>query len=190
MHHTTPPDEVVVELTKQLDAFGVDGAVGGALAVGLWSEPRSTIDVDITLFLDPKYPEKCVSLLTAIGCEFHRDKATDLLREFGYCKVSWRDCIVDIFLPTNPFLLLAKHRRSSLMFRGREVRFWNAEVMAVLKMMFYREKDYFDLEKLIRAQGTKLDRTWVRQRLTEICGELDPRINTWDELCAQVDSDP
>ena len=65
MHHTTPPDEVVVELTKQLDAFGVDYAVGGALAVGLWSEPRSTIDVDITLFLDPKYPEKCVSLLTA-----------------------------------------------------------------------------------------------------------------------------
>ncbi len=190
MNHTTPPDEVVVELTRQLDAFGVDYAVGGALAIGLWSEPRSTIDVDITLFLDPKTPEVCIKLLAAIGCEFDQDPATKLLREFGYCKVNWRDCTVDIFLPTNPFLLAAKHRRSSMMFRGREVRFWNAEVMAVLKMMFFRKKDSIDLEKLIRAQQTNLDRPWVRQKLTEIFGEFDPRISTWDELCADVDSNP
>ena len=186
---TTPPDEVVIELVKQLDAFGVDYAVGGALAIGLWSEPRSTIDVDITLFLDPKTPDQCVSLLESIGCGIDKDKATAMLREFGYCRVSWRDCTVDIFLPTTPFLISAKHRRSSLLFCGREVRFWNAEVMAVLKMMFFRQKDFVDLEKVIRAQGTNLDRVWVRQKLEEMFGHFDPRLTTWDELCADVDSE-
>ena len=186
--HTTPPDEVVVELVKQLDAFGVDYAVGGALAIGLWSEPRSTLDVDLTLFLDPKTPEQCVNLLESIGCGIEKEKATALLRDFGYCKVTWRDCTVDIFLPITPFLLTAKHRRSSLLFRGREVRFWNAEVMAVLKMMFFRDKDFVDLKKVIRAQGTNLDRVWVRQKLAELFGDFDPRLSTWDELCADVDS--
>lgn len=186
--HTTPPDVVVVELVKQLDAFGVDYAVGGALAIGLWSKPRSTLDVDITPFLDPKLPEQCVSLLESIGCAIDKVKATAMLREFGYCKVAWRDCTVDIFLPTIPFLPAAKHRRSNLLFRGREVRFWNAEVMAALKMMFFRDKDFVDLEKLIRAQSANLDRIWVRQRLAEVFGDFDPRLSTWDELCPDVDS--
>lgn len=188
--HTTPPDEVVVELVKHLDEFGVDYAIGGALAIGLWSEPRSTLDVDITLFLDPKFPEQCVNLLKSIGCGIDASKATTMLREFGYCKVSLRDCTVDIFLPTTPFLLESKHRRSSLNFRGRDVRFWNAEVMAVLKMMFYRDKDLVDLENLVRAQGANLDHAWVRQRLAELFGEFDPRLTSWDELCADLNSNP
>ena len=188
INHTTPADEVAVELVKQLDAFGVDYAVGGALATGMWSEPRGTLDVDITLFLDPKQPEQCVNFLVAVGCVVDKQQAISALREFGYCRVSLLDCVVDVFLPTLPLYLTAKHRRSTSLLRGREVRFWNAEVMAVLKMMFYREKDSWDLLKVLRAQGTNLDRSWTRQRLVEIYGERDPRLTNWDELCVRADT--
>lgn len=47
----TAPDsyQVAEELAARLEAANCDYALGGAIALGFWSGPRGTLDVDVTL---------------------------------------------------------------------------------------------------------------------------------------------
>ena len=63
---------------------------------------------------------------------------------------------------------------------------WSPEVLAVFKMMFFREKDLGDVRSILQVQGDRLNRIWVRDRLVEIFGPRDPRVPAWDELVAQT----
>lgn len=63
---------------------------------------------------------------------------------------------------------------------------WDAETLAVFKMMFFRRKDLADIEQIMRAQGKQLDRVWIRARLEEIYGPRDPRLAQWDEIAREV----
>jgi hypothetical protein len=51
------------ELAAMLDVRNMDYALGGAIALGFWVEPRGTLDVDVTLFLPADKPSECVWLL-------------------------------------------------------------------------------------------------------------------------------
>ncbi len=68
-------------LAERLDAHAQDYALGGAIALGYWGPPRSTVDVDVTLYLPPDRPSECVRLLQKIGCEVAATKALESLRE-------------------------------------------------------------------------------------------------------------
>ncbi len=43
--------QVAEELACRLDAVHCEYALGDAIALGFWSEPRGTLDVDVTLYL-------------------------------------------------------------------------------------------------------------------------------------------
>ncbi len=63
---------------------------------------------------------------------------------------------------------------------------WDAETLAVFKMMFFRRKDLADAEQILRSQGAAFDRTWVPEQLVAMYGERDPRLAAWDELARDV----
>lgn len=60
----TDPDsyQVAEELAARLEAARCEYAIGGAIALGFWSEPRGTLDVDVTLYLPLDDPHRCMSL--------------------------------------------------------------------------------------------------------------------------------
>jgi len=68
-----------------LQAAGQEYALGNALALGFWVEPRGTLDVDVTLFILPEKPSSCVRLLQQIGCEINATVALSSLSEHGFC---------------------------------------------------------------------------------------------------------
>jgi hypothetical protein len=49
-------------------------------------------------------------------------------------------------------------------------------------MMFFRNKDIVDLERLIASMGQRLDTVYVRRWLVGAMGEDDERVRKWDEL--------
>ena len=53
-------------------------------------------------------------------------------------------------------------------------------------MMFFRLKDFVDIQSMMRSQGPSLDRDWIRTALLELYGKWDPRIGQWDELTAET----
>ena len=60
--------DVARDLAVALDARGQEYALGGAIALGFWGEPRGTLDVDVTLFLPPDKPAECLWFLQDIEC--------------------------------------------------------------------------------------------------------------------------
>lgn len=48
------PLQAALALAGEFEARGVDYAIGGALALSLWSEPRATNDVDVFVELSER----------------------------------------------------------------------------------------------------------------------------------------
>jgi hypothetical protein len=177
---------VARQLAERIELRGPEYALGGAIALGYWGAPRGTIDVDLTLFLPPDKPSDCACLLQDIGCELSAAEAVKSLREHGFCRVAYAGTRVDVFLPIAPFYEAARTRRKRVELGGRPVMIWDAESLAVFKMMFFRRKDLADVEQILRAQGPQFGRAWVREQLAEMYGARDPRLAAWDDLVREV----
>ena len=93
---------------------------------------------------------------------------------------------VDVFLPTIPFYEAARARRKQLELGGQPILAWDAETLAVFKLIFFRRKDLADVEQILRTQGAQFDRSWVRKHLAGMYGAGDPRLSAWDELVRDV----
>ena len=183
---TADPAMVAQRLAAGLNQRGQEYAFGGALALGYWAAPRGTLDVDLTLFLPLDKPSECIWLLEDLGCELSASEALASLREHGFCRAAWQGVRVDVFLPLIPFYETARQRRKRMDLGGQPIAVWDAESLAVFKMLFFRRKDLADVEQILRSQGARLDRAWVREQLESICGSLDPRLSQWDELVREV----
>jgi hypothetical protein len=183
---TTDAATVAQRVAAELEERGQPYALGGAIALGYWAAPRGTVDVDLTLFLSPDRPSECLWLLQEIGCHVSTSTALASLRENGYCQVTWGGLRVDVFLPTLPFYDQAQARLRQVMLGEQTINIWDAESLAVFKMMFFRRKDVADVEQILRGMGESFDRDWVRARLVEIYGDRDPRIVQWDELDEEI----
>jgi hypothetical protein len=186
--HSPAPDAAAVaqQLAAGLEEQRREYALGGAIALGYWGEPRGTVDVDLTVFVPPDQPSQCIRLLQQLGCELDASGALRSLQEHGLCEVRFRGLRVDVFLPTVPFYEAARRRRRKVPLGQQEVMVWDAESLCVFKMMFFRRKDIADVEQILRIQGRTLDRAWVRARLEEIYGRRDPRLSQWQELVAEI----
>jgi hypothetical protein len=178
--------QVARHLAAELDKRNQEYALGGAIALGYWGSPRGTLDVDLTIFLSPDKPAELMQLLRAIGCEFDAIETTAFLKEHGFCRAKFGGFRVDLFLPTHSFYEAARVRRKRVDLEGQPVMIWDAETLTVFKMMFFRDKDFVDINQMLRNQGVGFDRTWVRERLVEIFGQRDPRLARWEELAAST----
>jgi hypothetical protein len=182
--------EVAEQVAMALERRGQDYALGGAIALGYWAQPRGTLDVDITLFLPSDRPSESVWLLQEIGCELQASAALASLREHGFCQVQYGGRRLDVFLPIIPFYELARARRQRVPLRDGQAFVWDAATLCVFKMMFFRRKDLADVEQVLHAQRERLDRAWIRSQLEAIFGTRDPRLAEWDELCRTVPFGP
>ncbi len=184
----TPINVVAVakRLAEQLESRGREYAFGGAIALGYWGAPRGTVDVDLTVYVPRDQPSECVWLLQDIGCDLSPSEAAQSLREHGFCSVKFAGVRLDVFLPAIPFYEAARKRRKRLELAGQPIMAWDAESLAVFKMMFFRRKDLADIEQILRTQGSRFERVWVREQLIGIYGASDPRLAAWDTLVKEV----
>jgi hypothetical protein len=177
---------VAAQLAKELESRRQQYAIGGAIALSYWGAPRGTVDVDLTLYLPPEQPAECIGLLQDIGCQFSGAEARASLGEHGFCRATFAGLRVDVFLPIAPFYEAARLRRKRLELGNQPVMVWDAESLTVFKLMFFRRKDLADIEQILRAQGPRFDRAWVREQLAGMYGARDPRLSAWDDLVREI----
>lgn len=72
----TDPVRVAALVARALDALGIPYLVGGSVASTLFGEPRTTLDVDFAVQLEP---EQARALREALGSDFHCDE--ELVRD-------------------------------------------------------------------------------------------------------------
>ena len=169
-------------LSAALDEHEIPYAIGGAIAYGLWGDPRGTHDVDINLFVDHQGLDAALDALEAAGVALDRAAArrADLQ---GDAILGWYEGMrVDLFTPSIPFAWEAMRTRVRMAGPGGEAAYLSAEATAVFKLLFFRSKDQVDLEKLVVVQGADLDRAYVRRWVVDMMGEADERVVFWDGL--------
>lgn len=186
LDNVAPVTEIAAQLAERLEAAGCEYAFGGAIALGYWTEPRGTIDVDVTLYLSVDDVSQTIAMLRRVGVQFIEASAKESLEQHGFCRVEFLSRRLDVFLPIASFYDAAKRRRRRVVMGPREAYIWDAETLCVFKMMFFRRKDLVDVESILRNQGPALDRAWIEQALLDLYGQRDPRINQWRELAAEA----
>ena len=173
-------------LADLLEAQDIPYAIGGALALGYYAEPRGTVDVDINVFVTP--PDAVADLLRTLGeAGFQAERPETVLRtatEDGQFRGRIDGLRVDVFVPAIAYYASLQQRRRRVPLGGSDVWVLGAEDLAVLKLMFFRPKDLADLHALVRGFGEQLDDAAVRAQVAALMGEDDERVSEWDRIVA------
>jgi hypothetical protein len=176
------PDKVVA-LDHALDDAGIDHAFGGALALAYYAEPRSTVDIDVNVFVALDRAGDVIAALRPLGVHDALDPRA--LDRDGQVRLQWGRTPVDLFF--------AYDEVHDAMRRGRRVEPFGSDVIPVLsaehlvlcKVIFDRDKDWLDVAQVLVAVDG-FDVAEVRRWLARIIAADDPRRNRFDDLAREL----
>lgn len=169
----TPLEDALVHVVKILEGRSIPYMVVGGLANAVWGHPRTTLDVDITLWASE---EQVLDVVAALLPEFHvlvSDpegfvKQTRVLPAESRKKVR-----VDLIWGMLPFEEQAIRRARARTVAGHSVRFVTAEDLILHKIISDRPRDQNDVEGIIEAQRDVLDRRYLDDRIRALAQDLE-----------------
>lgn len=159
--------ERVIAVHQALAAAGIPHAIGGAIALGHYAEPRPIRDVDINVFVPPeRRPEVEAALadLDADGRPVHLFFDEDPLHEgmpAAVRRVPFAGATIPIVAPEHP---------------------------VTRKAMLDRPKDWPDIEAILAAE-TALDIEEIRTWIERLAGRGDPRLAKLDAMVLRLGAD-
>lgn len=176
--------EKVVAIHEAFREAKIPHAIGGALALAYYAEPRATIDVDVNVFVSVGRWQQVVDALVAVGVDASRLDPADLERD-GQCRLWWGDNPVDVFFANAEIHEEMPGSVRRVPFSHTTIPILGPEHLAVCKAMFDRPKDWLDIEQmLIAADG--FDPAEVERWLLQMVGRDDPRLEHLKELRGRV----
>jgi hypothetical protein len=175
------PDKVLA-IHRALSEAKIPHAIGGALALAYYAEPRATIDIDLNVFVKPDHWETVTAALKPLGVAVDGLEPEALLRD-GQCRLWWGPNPVDVFFSNVEIHDEMPGRVRRLPFAGETLPFVSPEHLAVFKAMFNRPKDWIDIEQMLLATEA-FDLPEVEGWLVSMVGTDDPRVQRLRELAA------
>jgi Nucleotidyl transferase AbiEii toxin, Type IV TA system len=175
--------EKVLAIHEALDAARVQHAIGGALALAYYAEPRATIDVDVNVFVPterwPEVREALAPLGVDVGVEL---KA---LERDGQVRLWWERNPVDLFFSYDPFHDEMRRAARRVPFAETTIPILSPEHLAVCKAMFDRPKDWIDIEQIV-VDTSPLDIEEIETWLERMAGRANPRMERLAEILGRL----
>ncbi len=150
----------------------VPHAFGGALALAYHAEPRSTVDIDVNVFVPTDRADDVLAPLGELGVDL--DGAADIIEQTGQARVMWGPTPIDLFFAYDRFHDAAAQASMRVPFAGQAIRVLSPEHLTVCKAVFDRPKDWVDIQAMI-DQGTAIEAAEVLRWVGRIAGDEDPR---------------
>ena len=145
----TEADSKVLAVNQALDGAGIPHAVGGAIALGYYAEPRPIRDIDVNVFLGPERRAEVEAALAPLG-----DDGPP----------------VHLFFDEDELHPAMREAVREVPFAGAKIPIVSPEHLVIRKAMLDRPKDWPDIEAIL-ASGIPLDleetRTWLRRLAPE-----------------------
>lgn len=173
-----PLAEKVVAIHEALRDAGLPHAIGGAIALAYYGEPRVTVDVDVNAFLAVDSWPEVRRALSPLGIDVEIDEL-DLGRE-KEVRLRWGRNDIHLFFATDALHEAMPHAVRDVPFGGVTIPIVSPEHLIARKAVLDRPKDWLDIEAiLIATEPLDLDEalTWVRRltapddpRVTKLCG--------------------
>lgn len=160
--------ESAAALQERLEQAGIPSVVVGALAVGVWGEPRLTRDADMKVLLEREEAQRLLDVLSPDYTSLHRDPIQTLKRNGFLFVQDAAGTRLDLMLADTSFDVAVIRRAQAIELQpGVTVRVCTAEDLVIYKLISTRPRDYADAESVVKRQGDKLDDAyvldWLRQ---------------------------
>jgi len=175
--------EKVVAVHRALDSARIPHAIGGALALAYYAEPRATIDVDVNVFVPTERWPEIREALGPLGIDVDLD-LRELERD-GQVRLWWDRNPVDLFFSYHPFHDEMKDSTRRVPFGEATIPILSPEHLAVCKAMFDRDKDWLDIEQILVATSP-LDLAEIEGWLERMVGRDDPRLARLEEIKSRL----
>ncbi|HEY8083396.1 MAG TPA: hypothetical protein VIE64_07570 [Solirubrobacterales bacterium] len=173
------PDKVI-SIHERLTTAEIPHAIGGALALAYYAEPRATIDIDLNIFVPAERWQEVVDALAPLGVNAEDLDSEALLRD-GQCRLWWGDNPVDLFFAYDPIHEAMRKASRQVPFAETTLPILSPEHLTVCKAMFDRPKDWLDIEQILVATD-ELDLAEIEGWLKKMVGGQDHRMRRLEEL--------
>lgn len=178
----TLPDKVVA-LHDAFTAHEIDHAFGGALALAYYAEPRSTVDIDVNVFVPPARFDDVAGALAPLGVARGESGAAVVERD-GQCRLWWGRTPLDLFFAYDEIHDAMRRGVRTVPFGSGRIPVLGPEHLVVCKAVFDRPKDWLDIEQVVVGVDP-LDVEEIRSRLLRVVGKTDARYRKLDTLLAR-----
>jgi hypothetical protein len=177
------PDKVVA-IDRALTVAKVPHAIGGAIALIYYTEPRATADVDVNVFVATDRWSDVKAALDKIGIDIEADEAA--LARDGQVRLWWGRNAVDLFFSYDPFHDEMEGAIRRVPFGDAQIPILAPEHLLICKGMFDRPKDWLDIEAML-AFIEPLDLDVIRDWLTRMVGPDDERLEKLEALVTRLE---
>lgn len=169
----------VLAINEALQQARIPHAIGGALALAYYAEPRATIDVDVNVFVPTGRWPDVRDALAPLGIDVTLDEKE--LQRDGQVRLWWDRNPVDLFFSYDPFHDEMRKAARKVPFADSTIPILAPEHLAVCKAMFDRPKDWLDIEQILVATSPlKIEE--IEDWLTRMVGEQNSRLQRLREL--------
>lgn len=162
----------LVEVTSVLESLSIPNMLIGGLAVSLWGEPRATVDVDLTIWVEPEDLERTVHQL----CERLRVLTGDPVSFVRQTRVlpvqTSQEVRADLIFGALPYEKQAIGRAQPKQVAGQTVMVASVEDLILMKLASERQKDLEDARRLLWRYHGFLNREYLEPRLRELAEAL------------------
>jgi hypothetical protein len=182
--HPAPLSDKVVAIDRALAAAKVPHAIGGAIALAYYAEPRVTVDVDVNVFVPTDRWPDVRKALASLGVDVEADDSA-LVRD-GQVRLWWDRNPVDLFFSYDPFHDEMESAIRRVPFGDARIPIIAPEHLAICKAILDRPKDWLDIEAMLVVTDP-LDLDAIRSWLTRMVGSDDERLAKLDALAARLE---
>jgi hypothetical protein len=165
-------EAALLEVRGILDELLIPYMLIGGLAVAQWEEPRATLDIDITIWVEPDRLEGMVGEL----CHRLAPKPKNpyaFVRETRVLPMTTSQGIpVDFIFAMWPLEREAIQNAVERAIADKTFRVVPLDYLLFLKLTSNRAKDLDDAERLLRRHRGRFDAAWLEARLREISEAL------------------
>ena len=169
----TTPEAALVEIAGALADLRIPYMVIGGVANAVWGEPRSTLDVDVTVWVaEPELDAVVAQLVAKFRCRVARP--AEFVRGTRVLPLqSARGERIDVVFGMLPFEEEAIRRAVTVRVAGADVRFCTAEDLVLHKIVSERERDLNDARAITRRRLAQLDLAYLEPRIEELSQGLE-----------------
>jgi hypothetical protein len=154
----------LLEVSSLLERLSVPHMLIGGLAVALWGEPRATLDVDFTIWVDPQQmAETILELCRHVRC-LPDDPVAFVNRTRVLPAMTSQEAKVDIIFAAWPDERRMIARAQPKQANGKTIMVASVEDLVFMKLASERPKDIEDSRLLVRRYKSSIDRNLSRAK--------------------------